>query len=543
MLIFKKRGFTLSPILLVLTACGGRLQDALSCAGSSLCGTKADDIILGTTTSDLIIGFAGSDTLTGLDGNDSLKGYEGDDIIDGGSGDDYIDGGEGNDSLTGGTGIDKIIGGLGNDTLDGGLEGDELFGSSGADRITFSLNDVIADGGSGSDTLIIKELANSRPVTILIQEDKVYFETTFAPTTKNTLNFENFETALSNDFLITDASDTLSIITGSGADVIQSYGLDVLIQTGAGNDSIYKLEGNGVIETGSGNDFVELLNTGLTSVSLEDGNDEISIRGQFDIIDGGLGSDTLIISDNWVYPNVIFSFQAGAIYSDFPDLFPANYRMSVLQVENITYDGELDMTFVGDDLSNIISSGSGGDLLMGEGGDDIISGGIGNDEIIGGAGFDTLSGGEGDDQFTFESANDNADEILDFNYETDTLKFVDATDLMLAGDQADNLISGTVAGLTEGANIITVDHNIIVLTDAVSTNDGSTIQATLSNINQGSNAAVADGVVVLAATATEDVIVWYDAEIASGDAVELATLSGVKITDLENFSSDNFLVA
>jgi Ca2+-binding RTX toxin-like protein len=543
MLKFKKRGFALSPILLLLTACGGRLQDALSCAGSSLCGTKVDDIISGTTTTDLIIGFAGNDTLTGLDGNDSLKGYEGDDIIDGGPGDDYIDGGEGDDSLTGGSGNDKIIGGSGNDTLDGGLESDELFGSSGADRITFSLNDVIADGGSGSDTLIITDLANSRPVTILIQQDKAYFETTFAPTIKNTLNFENFETALSNDFLITDASDTQSIITGSGADIIQSYGSDILIETGAGSDTIYKHEGNGVIETGSGDDLVELLNTGLTSVSLEDGDDEITIRGQFDIIDGGLGSDTLLISNNWVYPNIIFSLQAGAIYSDFPDLFAAKYRMSVQQVENISYDGELDMTLVGDDLSNTISSGSGDDLLIGEGGDDTISGGIGNDEIKGGAGFDTLSGGEGVDRFTFESANDNADEILDFNYETDTLKFVDATGLMLAGDQADSLISGTVAGLTGGANIITVNHNIIVFTDAISTNDGSTIQATLSSINQGSNAAVADGVIVLAATVTEDVMVWYDAEIASGDAVELATLSGVKITDLENFSSDNFLVA
>ena len=543
MLIFKKRGFALSPVIFLLAACRGRMQDALSCAGKSLCGTKANDIISGTTTSDLIIGFAGNDTLTGLEGNDSLKGYEGDDIIDGGPGDDYIDGGDGDDSLTGGTGNDKIIGGSGNDTLDGGLESDELFGSSGADRITFSLNDVIADGGSGSDTLVITELANSRPVTILIQEDKAYFETTFAPTIKNTLNFENFETALSNDFLITDSSDTRSIITGSGADVIQSYGADVLIQTGAGSDTIYKYEGNGVIETGLGDDFVELLNTGLTSVSLEAGDDEISIRGQFDIIDGGLGSDTLLISNNWIYPNVIFSLQAGAIYSDFPDLFAANYQMSVKQIENITYDGDLAMTLVGDDLSNIISSGSGDDLLIGEGGDDTISGGIGNDEIKGGAGFDTLSGGEGDDRFTFDSANDNADEILDFNYETDTLKFVDTSDLMLAGDKSDSLISGTVAGLTGGANIISVDHNIIVLTDAISTNDGSTIQATLSGINQGSNAAVADGVIVLAATATEDVMVWYDEEIASGDAVELATLSGVKITDLENFSSDNFVIA
>ena len=228
MLKFKKRGFALSPIVLLLTACGGRVQDALSCAGSSLCGTKADDIISGTTTSDLIIGFAGNDTLNGLDGNDSLKGYEGDDIIDGGSGDDHIVGGEGDDSLTGGTGNDKIFGGWGNDTIDGGFESDELFGSSGADRITFSLNDIIADGGPGLDTLIITELANSRPVTILMQENKAYFQTTFAPTIKNIFNFENFETALSNDFLITDSPDTLSIITGSGADVIQSYGSDVL---------------------------------------------------------------------------------------------------------------------------------------------------------------------------------------------------------------------------------------------------------------------------------------------------------------------------
>jgi hypothetical protein len=380
-------------------------------------------------------------------------------------------------------------------------------------------------------------------MTILIQEDKAYFETTFAPTIKNTLNFENFETALSNDFLITDSSDTRSIITGSGADVIQSYGSDVLIQTGAGSDTIYKHEGNGVIETGSGDDFVELLNTGLTSVSLEAGDDEISVRGQFDIINGGLGSDTLLISDNWVYPNVIFSLQAGAIYSDFPDLFSANYQMSVQQVENIEYNGELDMTLVGDDLSNIISSGSGDDFLMGEGGDDTISGGIGNDEIKGGPGSDTLLGGEGDDRFTFQSVNDNSDEILDFQYSSDLLKFIDSTDLMIVGDKSENMILGTVADLTNGSNIITVDHNIIVFTDAVSTNDGSTIQATLSNINQGSNAAVADGVIVLAATVAEDVMVWYDAEIASGDAVELATLSGVKITDLENFSSDNFVIA
>jgi len=543
MLTFKKRDFALSPIIFLLAACGGRMQDALSCAGSSLCGTKADDTISGTTTSDLIIGFAGNDTLDGLDGNDSLKGYEGDDVIDGGPGDDYIDGGDGDDSLTGGTGNDKIIGGLGNDTLDGGDESDELFGSSGADRITFSLNDVIADGGSGSDTLIIKELVNSRPVTILIQEDKAYFETIFAPTIKNTLNFENFETALSNDFLITDASNTLSITTGSGADVIQSYGSDVLIQTGAGSDTIYKHEGNGVIETGSGDDFVELLNTGLTSVSLEDGDDEISIRGQFDIIDGGLGSDTLLISNNWIYPNVIFSLQAGAIYSDFPDLFAANYQMSVKQVENITYDGELDMTFVGDDLSNIISSGSGDDLLIGEGGDDTISGGIGNDEIKGGPGSDTLSGGEGDDQFTFQSANDNSDQILDFEYANDILKFIDSTDLMIVGDKSENMVLGTVVDLTNGSNIITVDHNIIVLKDAIATNDGTTIQDALSSINQGANASVGDGVIVLAATATEDVMVWYDAEVALGESVQLATLSGVKFTDLENFSSDNFVIA
>ena len=123
------------------------------------------------------------------------------------------------------------------------------------------------------------------------------------------------------------------------------------------------------------------------------------------------------------------------------------------------------------------------------------------------------------------------------------IAFIENTDLLILGDKAVNMIVGTVMDLTNGSIKITVDHNIIVLKDAVATNDGTTIQDALSSIDQGANASVGDGVIVLAATATDDVMVWYDAEVALGEAVQLATLSGVKFTDLENFSSDNFLIA
>lgn len=52
---------------------------------------------------------------------------------------------------------------------------------------------------------------------------------------------------------------------------------------------------------------------------------------------------------------------------------------------------------IGNDLSNTLRGGGGGDVLAGNGGDDLIDGETGADTLYGGSGNDTVIGGEGDD--------------------------------------------------------------------------------------------------------------------------------------------------
>jgi len=48
---------------------------------------------------------------------------------------------------------------------------------------------------------------------------------------------------------------------------------------------------------------------------------------------------------------------------------------------------------------------------------------------------------------------------------------------------------------------------------------------------------------VVAAAATGDAKVWYDAAVASADAIEIASLTGIVLADLANFTADNFVIA
>jgi hypothetical protein len=78
-----------------------------------------------------------------------------------------------------------------------------------------------------------------------------------------------------------------------------------------------------------------------------------------------------------------------------------------------------------------------------------------------------------------------------------------------------------------------------VLTDTV-----ANVQTALwTTINGGANADVGNGVIVVAAETDKDAKVWYDASSATGDEIELMTLTGVSLTDLANFTADNFVIA
>ena len=459
---FKHRRLSSLPLAFLLAACGGgRLQDAISCAGREECGTSADDTILGGARADTIIGFSGNDTLSGLGGDDLLKGYDGNDTIDGGDGNDYIEGGSGDDTLSGGVGNDKIYGGSGDDTLDGGLDPDELYGGDGADRVTFSLNDTSADGGNGSDTLVISEVSDTRPITVSFQTYQAYAGNTYASLFENIKNFEALSAELVNSLIVTGATGTVSIITGTGSDEVNSYGVNVAITTGDGDDVVVKYSGGGKIDTGSGNDTVDLLNMGQITVTLGAGEDTIKIRSHFDTIQGGAGTDTLILSENWIYPDVTVSLENTSIYSDIPGLIPSNFRMSVSEVENISYPGDLALTFIGDASANVISGGSANDVINGNDGNDTLSGNVGDDTLNGGAGNDTLTGGEGDDTYVFGDAAADGMDTVTFTIADDRIDFT--KNQALENGVASTLYSeGVLGSITSGTGLQIFSDDIAV---------------------------------------------------------------------------------
>jgi Ca2+-binding RTX toxin-like protein len=168
------------------------------------------------------------------------------------------------------------------------------------------------------------------------------------------------------------------------------------------------------------------------------GSDDIAGLGGNDIINGGLGNDTL-----WGGDRVSNSFASGN------DVLNGGDGTDWL----IGGDGNDILT---GDLGNPFfpSFGTTKDFLLGESGNDILSGGLGNDELRGGLDSDILTGGLGDDTF-FYGDNDappslvlTREVITDFNIagnDTIDLSGIDAN-TGTGADDAFTFITGFVGG-------------------------------------------------------------------------------------------------
>ena len=102
-------------------------------SGSTIRGTRGDDLICGTV------------------GHDKILAGDGEDHVDGGLGHDTIYGQGYRDWLSGGGGVDYIYGGWGDDRIHGEAGSDVLFGGSGSDRIHGDYGGDFIDGGPGGD--------------------------------------------------------------------------------------------------------------------------------------------------------------------------------------------------------------------------------------------------------------------------------------------------------------------------------------------------------------------------------------------------------
>jgi Ca2+-binding RTX toxin-like protein len=210
-------------------------------------------------------------------------------------------------------------------------------------------------------------------------------------------------------------------IAGDILDFLDNKGTErgVVIENASGGSNDDTITGNGADNILRGNAGADTLDGGEGSDSLYGGvgRDVLKGGGGDDRLDGGSGADTMYGgagSDVYIVDN------AGDIVSDVfgnsggIDEVRTNLRTFDLvstdgDVENLTYTGARGFTGSGSYIDNVITGGSGADMLDGRSGNDRLVGGAGSDTLLGGDGNDTLVGGTGGDTLNGGNGSDTAD--------------------------------------------------------------------------------------------------------------------------------------
>ncbi|MFG6413489.1 VCBS domain-containing protein [Roseateles sp. DC23W] len=479
----------------------------------SLTGDNGDNLLAGNDGNDLLSGGAGNDTLQGGAGNDTLRGGAGNDSLDGGTqgngstdGDiaDYSDqsaivtanlatstaagtsigtdtliniehlaGGSGNDVLTGDANANIIWGNAGNDTLNGGAGNDTLRGGAGNDSVdggadidTLSYSDingpVIVNLGSTTHSVTVRVNSIDYAYNVLAGTSQGVSQAGSTAGTDTLANIENIVGSGGADILIGSAGDNF-IDGADGGDTING---------GDGNDTIIFDENDALVDGGGGTDTL-LVRAGITTLDLTLVRDEVLQNLEIiDITDtgvqyvklsdadiramtGGLATGTLIIN-------------GGA--EDSVRLVGANWPTTGIPTEVIgsttynvyTYNGAtlkvqagitVGYIFNSDDTGQTSIGSSGSDVYSGNGGDDTFDAGGGDDDGDGGGGNDTLIGGAGNDTLQGDTGNDTlygGDTANSTGSGNDTLDGGEGDDAIYGADGDDTLIGGTGNDLLDG---------------------------------------------------------------------------------------------
>ncbi len=299
--------------------------------------------------------------------------------------------------ITGTNFIDQISGGGGNDTLRGNAGNDVLIGAAGNDILDGGTGADRMTGGAGNDIYYVDALGDV--ITEASNAGTDLVRTTLSVYSLSSW-LENIEYLGPGDF------------TGTGNELANR------ITGGAGNDTLSGGAGNDALIGGIGND---VLNGGTGS----------------DAMTGGVGNDTYVVDSTGDTVSELSGQGTDTVRTSL-----TSYRLGD-NVENLIYTGTSTFTGIGNSLNNVMTGGSGAntldggsghdrlngnggnDTLIGGAGNDVLSGGTGNDILSGGAdadwlygglGNDTLSGGAGADKFVFtEFGTANADRITDFD--------------------------------------------------------------------------------------------------------------------------------
>jgi Ca2+-binding RTX toxin-like protein len=347
----------------------------------------------------------------------------------------------GNDVLTGTAGPDSIDGLAGDDLLIGLTGDDTLIGGLGADVLI---------GGAGNDL-----------------------------------------------YSVDNAADVVTENSGSGTDTVVStvsYVLTVYVENLNLDESAASLTLNG-IGNALNNVITVAVSNGLSnSLSGLAGTDTLTADDSDDILDGGIGADTMAGGtgdDTYFVDNSNDRITEAA--GDTLDLVKASVSINLssailntAEIENLTLIGTSGISGTANALNNYILGNIAGNTLKGL---------AGNDTIDGGAGADHMYGGIGNDTYFVDNSSDSIVELIgegtdivssSVNYklsaEIETLTLTGAASVNGTGNASANIINGNAGNNTldggigadtltggGGTDVYIVDN----LNDTVSGNGGN----------------------------------------------------------------------
>jgi len=247
---------------------------------------------------------------------------------------DVINGTNTDDLLTGG--YDAIKAGAGNDTIDAGSGIDLVWGEEGDDTIVYDRADLVMDGGSGDDTLIVKDVDADWTKTDLDANTAAGDVDLTETGGKQVRGFETID--LRGNGHQTLKLDKASVLAMSDTGTVTVHGA---ADPAAGDDDTLKLYGSWVLkglETDGDGTIMRVLQLGDATIKVDkavtlditnelggkvtigsDGNDDITVPNNggaqandgddtiyinntsFTGVDGGRGYDTVKFGPNWQY--------------------------------------------------------------------------------------------------------------------------------------------------------------------------------------------------------------------------------------------------
>jgi Ca2+-binding RTX toxin-like protein len=301
----------------------------LALAGAQATGGSGSDSFVNV---EALVGTGFSDTLSGSAMANRLTGGNGNDTLNGAGGVDTLEGGAGNDSLDGGTGADSLVGGDGNDSYTVDDANDQVVeaASAGTDQVNATVTHTLAANVENLRLLGAGAINGS---------GNAQGNVLFSGTGNNVLDGQG-------------GSDTAAYLYATSGVTVSLASAGAQATGGAGSDTLVN------IENLRGSDF----------------NDNLSGDGNANILEGGLGNDTL---------NGSGGFDT------------ASYALASAAVSvNLALGGAQATGSAGTDtlisIENLRGS-SFNDSLTGNAGNNILDGGAGNDALDGAAGIDTAT--------------------------------------------------------------------------------------------------------------------------------------------------------